>query len=89
MPLVDVCSYALLLTSEDNVQEKGKKWVREVGNQPIFWTICASLLKPKVYPTTITLFLTIDRTKWSIDKHAWFGLTKNLNLAIKIEAAKQ
>lgn len=32
---------------------------------------------------------TIDRTKWSIDKHAWFGLTKNLNLTIKIEAAKQ
>ena len=32
---------------------------------------------------------TIDRTKWNINKFAWFGLTKNLNLNIEIEAARQ
>lgn len=32
---------------------------------------------------------TIDRTKWNINKFAWFGLTKNLNLNIKVEAARQ
>ena len=32
---------------------------------------------------------TVDRTKWNIDKYAWFGITKNLNLEIQIEAIKQ
>ena len=32
---------------------------------------------------------TIDRTKWNINKFVWFGLTKNLNLNIKVEAARQ
>ncbi|CAM3586624.1 polyisoprenoid-binding protein [Psychrobacter glaciei] len=32
---------------------------------------------------------TVDRTKWNIDKYAWFGVTKNLNLEIQIEAIKQ
>lgn len=32
---------------------------------------------------------TIDRTKWNINKFIWFGLTKNLNLNIKVEAARQ
>ena len=32
---------------------------------------------------------TIDRTKWNINKFAWFGLTKNLSLNIKVEAARQ
>ncbi|WP_298809486.1 YceI family protein [uncultured Psychrobacter sp.] len=32
---------------------------------------------------------TINRTKWNINKFAWFGLTKNLDLSIKIEAARQ
>ncbi|MDX2374275.1 YceI family protein [Psychrobacter sp. PP-21] len=32
---------------------------------------------------------TIDRTKWNINKLVWFGLTKNLNLNIKVEAARQ
>ena len=31
----------------------------------------------------------IDRTKWDINKFAWFGLTKNLQLNIKVEAARQ
>ena len=31
---------------------------------------------------------TIDRTKWNINKFGWFGLTKNLNLNIKVEAAR-
>lgn len=32
---------------------------------------------------------TIDRTKWNIDKYAWFGLAKNLNLNIQVEATRQ
>ncbi|MGE6475226.1 YceI family protein [Psychrobacter sp. NPDC078631] len=32
---------------------------------------------------------TINRTKWNINKFAWFGLTKNLDLSIKVEAARQ
>ena len=32
---------------------------------------------------------TIDRTKWNIHKFSWFGLTKNLDLSIKVEAAIQ
>ncbi len=32
---------------------------------------------------------TIDRTRWNLDKYAWFGLTKNLNLTIRVEAARQ
>ncbi|MGP4713317.1 MULTISPECIES: YceI family protein [unclassified Psychrobacter] len=32
---------------------------------------------------------TINRTRWNIDKYAWFGLTKNLNLNIKVEAARK
>ena len=32
---------------------------------------------------------TIDRTKWNINKFVWLGLTKNLNLNIKVEAARQ
>ncbi|MCG3810182.1 MULTISPECIES: YceI family protein [Psychrobacter] len=31
----------------------------------------------------------IDRTKWNIDKYAWFGVTKNLHLNIQVEATKQ
>lgn len=32
---------------------------------------------------------TIDRTKWNINKFSLFGLTKNLNLKVQIEAMKQ
>ena len=32
---------------------------------------------------------TIDRTKWNIHKFSWFGLTKNLDLSIRVEAAIQ
>ena len=32
---------------------------------------------------------TIDRTKWNINKFVWLGLAKNLNLNIKVEAARQ
>jgi len=32
---------------------------------------------------------TIDRTKWNIHKFSWFGMTKNLDLSIKVEAAIQ
>lgn len=32
---------------------------------------------------------TIDRTKWNMNKFSLFGLTKNLNLKIQIEAMKQ
>ncbi|MBB3105824.1 polyisoprenoid-binding protein YceI [Psychrobacter luti] len=32
---------------------------------------------------------TIDRTKWNINKHSWFGLTKNLDLNVHVEAMKQ
>lgn len=31
----------------------------------------------------------LDRTKWYINKFVWFGLTTNLNLNIKVEAARQ
>ena len=32
---------------------------------------------------------TIDRTKWNINKFSLFGLTKNLDLKVQIEATKQ
>ena len=32
---------------------------------------------------------TIDRTKWNINKFSLFGLTKNLDLKVQIEAMKQ
>ncbi|WP_114700444.1 YceI family protein [Psychrobacter proteolyticus] len=32
---------------------------------------------------------TINRTRWNINKFAWFGLTQNLDLSIKVEAARQ
>ncbi len=31
----------------------------------------------------------IDRTKWNINKYSLFGLTKNLNLNIQVEATRQ
>lgn len=34
-------------------------------------------------------FTTIDRTKWKINKYSLFGLTKNLDLKVQIEATKQ
>lgn len=33
--------------------------------------------------------VTIDRNKWNINKYALFGLTKNLNLKVQVEAIKQ
>lgn len=32
---------------------------------------------------------TIDRTKWNINKYVLFGMTKNLNLNIQVEATEQ
>lgn len=32
---------------------------------------------------------TIDRTKWNINKYSLFGLTKNLDLTVQIEAMEQ
>lgn len=32
---------------------------------------------------------TIDRTKWNINKYSLFGLTKNLDLKVQVEATKQ
>lgn len=32
---------------------------------------------------------TIDRTNWNINKYSWFGLSKNLDLNVEVEAMKQ